>query len=162
MSASIYEYADHCGPQLVPSSAWNSNLRAILSASEWKALRERVFAKHGKQCGYCRARPRSLDCHEIWSYSIEAGSSSGKQSLVKIQPLCRSCHMVCHIGFWSMQGKYDQVLAHMMRVRKLSKTAAALEVEQAFSTFDALSKFEWILDIGAVSLYIDEARKVST
>lgn len=61
-----------------------------------------------------------------------------------------------------MQGKYDQVLAHMMRVRKLSKAAAALEVEQAFSTFDALSRFEWILDIGAVSLYIDEARKVST
>jgi hypothetical protein len=61
-----------------------------------------------------------------------------------------------------MQGKYDQVLAHMMRVRNLSKTAAALEVEQAFSAFDVLSKFEWILDIGAVSLYIDEARKVST
>ena len=160
MSANIFDFLDHCGPQLVPSSAWNSNLRAILSAAEWRDLRERVFAKHGKQCAYCGSRPRSLDCHEIWSYYIEDGQAAGRQSLVKIQPLCKACHMVCHIGFWSMQGKYDQVLAHMIRVRGISHSAATDEIDAAFTTFDLLSRFEWILDIGAVSFYANETQKI--
>lgn len=160
MSVNTYDYADHCGPQLVPSSAWNSNLRAILSKKEWQSLRLRVFQKHGSTCMYCGAKPKSLDCHEIWSYSIEEGQSCGKQTLVKIAPLCKACHMVCHIGFWSMQGKYDQALAHMMRVRKIDKTSASQEIAAAFDNFDQMSRFEWILDIGAVNLYIHEAEKI--
>lgn len=158
MSVNTYEYADHCGPQLVPSSAWNSNLRTILSAAGWRKLREKVLSKHGTNCSYCGSTPRSLDCHEIWSYAIEDGASTGKQKLVKILPLCKACHMVCHIGFWSMQGKHDQVVAHMMRIRKISKNEATAEISAAFQVFDKLSRFEWALDIEAVSFYLDEAR----
>ena len=147
MSASIFEYPDHCGPQLVPASAWNANLRAIMSAAEWKKFRQLVFAKHGTACAFCEARPKSLDCHEIWRYSIESGAVVGQQQLIKVLPLCKQCHMVCHIGFWSIQGKFEQVLAHMMRTRKLSRAAALLEVSSANSVFEKLSGFEWILDV---------------
>ncbi len=59
-----------------------------------------------------------------------------------------------------MQGKYEQVLAHMMRVRGISRAAAVDEVDAAFATFELLSRFEWILDIGAVSFYADETQKI--
>jgi len=155
MSASTFDFPDHCGPQLVPASAWNSNLRAVLSAARWRDFRQAVFAKHGPTCAFCGARPKSLDCHEIWSYSIESDATAGRQSLVKVLPLCKSCHMVCHIGFWSLQGKFDVALAHMMRVRKINRTAALAEITAANAVFEHLSRFDWILDIESAKAYVE-------
>lgn len=127
-----------------------------MSPAEWQAVRLAVFKKHGKSCAFCKKTPKSLDCHEIWSYSIEDGSSIGKQRLIKILPLCKACHMVCHIGFWSLQGKYEQALQHMARTRRISKAAASAEIAEAFQVFEHLSRFEWELEVGAVSSYINE------
>jgi len=153
MSENTFEFVDQCGPQLVPASAWNANLRAIMSATEWKKFRQLVIAKHGTSCAFCNAKPKSLDCHEIWRYSIKDGETVGQQTLVKVLPLCKQCHMVCHIGFWSIQGKFEQVLAHMMRTRKLSRVLALAEISAANLVFEKLSRFEWILDVKSAGDY---------
>lgn len=125
-----------------------------MSADRWRSFREAVFAKHGRTCAFCGAKPKSLDCHEIWSYSIEHGATTGRQSLVKVLPLCKRCHMVCHIGFWSLQGKFDEAISHMMRVRKISRSDAMAEITAANAQFEQLSRFEWVLDIESAKGYI--------
>ena len=153
MSENIFEFADHCAPQLVPASAWSSNLRAIMTDAKWREFRELVFIKHGKICAFCGASPKSLDCHEIWKY-VQSDKFAGIQSLVKVLPLCKPCHMVCHIGFWSLKGKFEQVLAHMMRVRKISRGYALAEISAANELFEKLSSVEWELDVSAAETYI--------
>jgi len=155
MYASTFDFPEHCGPQLVPSSAFSQNLRAVLSASEWKKFREAVFKKHGMVCSFCGSKPKSLDCHEIWQYQTPiARGEMGRQVLIKVLPLCKSCHQVCHIGFWSLKGNTDHIVAHMCKVRKITKEEAKKEVASAFSLHSKLSEFEYILDIAAASSYI--------
>lgn len=152
MSENIFEFPEHCGPQLVPASAWNSNLRAVFTAVQWRNFRQQVLAKHGHICAFCNSKPKSLDCHEIWRYK-KIDHAHGIQSLVKVLPLCKKCHMVCHIGFWSLKGKFQETVAHMMRVRKIDRTAVNAELSEAQRIFDDLSNIEWSLDITAVEDY---------
>ena len=62
--------------------------------------------------------------------------------------------MVCHIGFWSLKGKFEEALAHMMRVRKIDRQTANAELSDAQDVFDELSKIEWSLDIASVADYL--------
>lgn len=153
MSESTYEFKEHCAPQLVPSSAFNQNLRAIMSATQWKKFRQLVFAKHGLRCQFCNAMPKSLDCHEIWRYKIDTDIAI--QELTAVYPLCKRCHQVCHIGFWQLQGPVDHIIAHMAKVRKISLQQAKKEIADAFVLHNHLSSFEWSLDISAADSYIN-------
>lgn len=154
MSENIYEFPDHCAPQLIPSSAFNQNLRAILTKKQWQKFRQKVFEVHGKFCAYCGAAPQKLDCHEIWKYQAFPEAKVGNQILVKVLPLCTKCHQVCHIGFWSLQGPTDAILKHMAKVRKISISEAKLEVSQSFTLHAQLSDYYWMLDVSAAQQYI--------
>ena len=147
MPANIYKYPDYLAPQLVPSTAWGSNLRAILTASDWQKVRLTVFEKYGKVCTFCGSKPKSLDCHEIWQYVKD--SEDAKQLLVAVKPLCKSCHAVCHIGFWSLKGPehFDRYKKHMCKVRKISDAEATKEIGAAFKQHAEMSKVEWHLDV---------------
>ena len=39
--------------ELVPDGCWHSNLRAVLSASAWNAVRREVYARAGGKCEIC-------------------------------------------------------------------------------------------------------------
>jgi hypothetical protein len=154
MSENTYEFPDHCAPQLVPASAFNQNLRAILTKKQWQDFRQKVFIRHGKVCAYCGACPKKLDCHEIWKYQTFPDTENGNQILVKVLPLCTKCHQVCHIGFWSTQGPTDEITKHMAKVRKISVADAKAEIAAAFSLHNHLSAYYWILDVSAAKQYI--------
>jgi hypothetical protein len=154
MSASIYNFPRHCGPQLVPASAFNQNLRAILSKKNWQDFRQACLAKHGAVCAFCAAKPKSLDCHEIWQYEVDEVDGICVQRLMEVLPLCKKCHQVCHIGFWSLKGPIEPIISHMAKVRKIAYSAAQAEIGAAFQTHSKLSDYNFILNIEAAANYI--------
>lgn len=154
MSENIFKYPDHCGPQLIPSTAFGSNVRALVSNKEWKSIRLEVLAKQGNYCKFCNATPSTLDCHEIWSYTWKTGETTGLQSLEDIYPLCKNCHGICHIGFWSLKGSVDHLERHMAKVRRMSIPDVKAEIANAFVVHDQLSKLNWELSVLKLSTYL--------
>ena len=149
MHANTYKYPDFVAPQLVPSTAWGSNLRAVLTPNERKKVRLLIFKKHGEKCWFCKSKPKVLDCHEVWSYTY---GTPNIQSLENIIPLCKSCHAVCHIGFWSLKGPeyFDKYSKHLAKVRKITLDLAHKEISNAFKIHEQMSQVEWELDISCL------------
>ncbi|MDF1534223.1 MAG: hypothetical protein P1P69_06945 [Methanosarcinaceae archaeon] len=52
---------------LVPSTAWYSNLRTNISKNKWDKIRKQSYADANHKCAICGADGR-LNCHEIWEY----------------------------------------------------------------------------------------------
>ena len=52
---------------LVPSTAWYSNLRKKVSQKDWDRIRKQSYADANHKCTICGAEGR-LNCHEIWKY----------------------------------------------------------------------------------------------
>jgi hypothetical protein len=142
--------------QLVPSSCWYSNVRSAVSPSQWKGIRKNVIAHHGCKCFYCGAHPKSLDCHEIWVYDEGLINC---QILADIIPLCKSCHQVCHIGLWSLKGKFDKCIRHYQKVTKKSRVEALADAELAFIEFERRSVLTWETSLNPVlASYLDEEK----
>src|SRR5258708_31337818 len=94
--------------ELVPQTSWYSNLRKVLSQSEWDKIRTKAYADYGNKCGICGATGR-LNCHEIWQYDGQRRA----QKLIGFIALCDLCHHLKHIGLAShllRQGKLDYEL----------------------------------------------------
>jgi hypothetical protein len=52
---------------LVPSTAWYSNLRNKIPLKEWDRIRKKSYLDADHKCAICGAEGR-LNCHEIWEY----------------------------------------------------------------------------------------------
>ncbi len=53
---------------LVPSTAWYSNLRKKVSQKDWDKIRKQSYADANHKCVICDADSR-LNCHENWEYN---------------------------------------------------------------------------------------------
>lgn len=131
--------------ELVPSTAWYSNVRSNVSQAEWDVLRKDCYKKAGHNCEICGGRgpKHPVECHEIWSYDDDACT----QTLDGLIALCPSCHQVKHIGLAQIQGNYHKALAHLAKVNEISIEEAELYVEASFEIWSKRSQKEWKLDI---------------
>ncbi|NBK24349.1 MAG: hypothetical protein EOM68_20250, partial [Spirochaetia bacterium] len=99
-------------PELVPSSAWMSNLRTELSTSTWNDLR----AYYGNLCNWrCEVtgtvgKKHPVELHEHWFFDMQ----KGKQVLTGLSMLAPNVHLVMHPGFAGEQGKYELMLDAMV------------------------------------------------
>ena len=59
------------GFEMVPDSCWYSNLRSILSAEQWNAVRRDAYSRAEGKCMICGAPSERLEAHERWSYDEE-------------------------------------------------------------------------------------------
>ncbi|QXL90372.1 hypothetical protein [Salmonella phage NINP13076] len=135
--------------ELVPKTAWFTNLRSHLSKSDWDVVRKKCYAKANYKCEICggKGTKHPVECHEIWDFG------NGKITLKGLIALCPSCHEVKHIGLAGIRGRGEIALRHFMKVNDVSRTVAEQYVKEAFALYHERSKRQhWELDVG----YLDE------
>ncbi|MEW6062900.1 MAG: HNH endonuclease [Nanoarchaeota archaeon] len=134
--------------ELVPATAWYSNLRNNISKSEWDKIRKETYKKAENKCQICGASSK-LDCHEIWDYD----DKNNIQKLKGFTALCDDCHMIKHIGFAEIQVSkgllnMNKLIEHFIKINKVTKQIFEECYEQAFKTWEERSQKEWITDLG--------------
>jgi hypothetical protein len=137
--------------ELVPQSSWLNNVRAILTSAQWNVLRGSVADAAYNLCQICGGvgPKHPVECHEIWQYN----DKTGIQKLTGMLALCPNCHRVKHIGFASVNGKYDRAFKHFMKVNHLKKDAAEQYIEEAFRIWRDRSQRKWKLDLSILQDY---------
>lgn len=140
--------------ELVPSTAWYSNVRSNVSVKEWDALRKACYVKAGYLCEICSGKgpKHPVECHEIWDYNDE----TLKQTLIGLIALCPDCHSTKHVGLAQIQGRYEVVLKQLMKVNQMTKEEAESYVNSCFEVWSSRSKNNWELDITFLEKKKDE------
>jgi hypothetical protein len=132
--------------ELVPSTAWEENLRNKIGADEWDQLRSWCYRKAGYRCEICGGQgpKHPVECHEIWEYN------DGVQKLMGLIALCPACHEVKHFGRAQVYRREKRALEHLMKVNKWSKAASLEHVNKAFELWAERSCQKWKLDLSWV------------
>ena len=133
-------------PELVPSSAWNVNLRSELKAVRWDEIRKFVYRRAGYRCEICGGRgvKHPVEAHEKWEYK------KGVQRLVGLLALCPSCHECKHLGLAEVRGRLEVVIGQMIKVNGMSRAEVLKIVEGAKREWFERSKSGWILDLSHI------------
>lgn len=129
---------------LVPSSAWFSNLRSELLPSEWNAVRKSTYEASNHLCSACGGRGSShpVECHERWAYD----EKTQMQTLLRLCSLCPACHEASHMGFANVRGRGQEARQHLSMVNKWTQRETEAHVDTAFDTFVRRSAMKWTLD----------------
>ncbi len=135
--------------ELVPSTAWNHNLRDLLTRDQWDTLRRLTYKHYRYRCGICQVSDTTLYCHEIWQYDDDHHI----QKLAGLIALCKWCHHCKHMGYagiLALDGELDLTLVvqHFLQVNGCSREDYQAHRAQAFQTHRERSQHEWTLDIG--------------
>ncbi len=134
--------------EMVPSSAWQNNLRNILTSQMWNDIRKKVYSKCGGKCAICGKIPKKLHAHEVWEYD----DTNHVQSLSDIIPVCNMCHLVKHIGFAGMNASRGgapmvAVIAHFKHVNKVDQETFQKHYKKELKKWEMRSGYEWLLDL---------------
>ena len=134
--------------ELVPSTAWYSNMRKAVSRADWDNIRKQTYADYGHRCGICFGEGR-MNCHELWGYD----DKDHIQLLVGFIALCDMCHHVKHIGLagiLSRKGQldYQKVVDHYIKVNDCTKEDFEDHRAQAFAQYRERSEHEWKTEFG--------------
>ena len=130
--------------ELVPSSSWGNNIRAVFTNRQWNSLRGMVCDAAYNTCEICEQESEApVECHEIWHYN----EKTQIQTLTGMVCLCKDCHLVKHFGFARVSGKEKQALKHLMKVNKLDLPGAKKYIGEAFVAWRKRNQFNWTLDL---------------
>ncbi|MES9905544.1 MAG: HNH endonuclease [Sedimenticola sp.] len=131
--------------ELVPRTAWHSNLRNILDKSVWDTLKREAYKKAGYKCSICggTGQRNPVEAHEKWSYD----DMNKVQKLIDIVALCPLCHKVKHIGLAIKKGDGGDAIKHYCRINNISIYQALNDIENEFSIYQRRSEFEWEFDL---------------
>lgn len=137
--------------ELVPATCWFSNVRSVVSKTQWDKIRKQVYAKAKHVCQICGGVGfrHPVECHEIWSYDDQ----NQIQKLEGMIALCPDCHRVKHFGFARTQGKGKQAFRHLIKVNKLTNQKAEQYLQEVFEIWYQRSQKSWMLDISHLSQY---------
>ena len=141
---------------LVPSTAWYSNLKTKIPVKEWDKIRKRCYADVNYKCQICGSDGKNqifvtrgsikgtLNCHEIWEYD----DNKHIQKLEGFLALCNDCHMIKHIGFASIQDSkglldMDKLIGHFMKVNGVSRKTFDKHHEESLKVMGERSQHEW-------------------
>lgn len=131
--------------ELVPSSNWNNNVRALVTSREWEKCKRITKRAAGAVCEICGGvgKRYPVDCHEVWSYNED----TFVQKLERLIALCPACHEVKHIGRAINIGNGPRALAHLAKVNGWTIQDADLYLEAMLEVWSLRSTFEWTLDL---------------
>lgn len=131
--------------ELVPRTAWFSNLRSMVSKEDWDVLRKECYKQAGGICEVCGGKGTNhpVEAHEVWSYD----DRNKIQKLVRLIALCPSCHDVKHIGNAFIRGKHIEAMQHFVLVNNLTEKEAHNLLEKAMKLWEKRSAFEWNCDV---------------
>lgn len=140
---------------LVPSTAWWSNVRSQVTRSQWEKCKRFARAQANGKCAICKkGSPRPLETHEIWAYDDEHQI----QTLAELVAICYSCHRVLHIGRSETVYPATEVFRlklHMAEVNRWVGMDAQERVEAAIANAYAIwsirSTWQWGLDVSLLT-----------
>jgi hypothetical protein len=143
--------------ELVPSTTWYNNIRKVLTQSQWNKIRKQAISESNNKCFICGSVPKSLDCHELWEYD----EVNKIQTLKGFIALCKSCHLVKHIGMAGIlaaQGQIDieNIIQHFMVVNNCSREVFEKHKQEAFQEWNKRSRTKWKVDFGRYKEIIPE------
>lgn len=157
--------------ELVPSSAWYSNLRSILEPADWDIVRKLVYKKANYCCEICggKGEKHPVEAHEVWGYQcvpVEDGAPHYFQVLEYVQALCPICHEAKHIGLAQIRGFGDRAKQTLMRVNYWGAEQTEIYVRNMFLQWSERSRNQWTINIDKVveygidrNKYIDKINK---
>ncbi|MFH1126556.1 MAG: HNH endonuclease [archaeon] len=140
--------------ELVPRTAWYSNLRTKIPQKEWDKIRKQSYSDAGNRCEICGAVDK-LNCHEIWTYN----DNSHTQKLEGFTALCDNCHLIKHIGFAQIQAEkglisMERLVKHFMEVNHVGRNTFEKHHEESFITWEKRSKHNWTTDLSRWSTLV--------
>jgi 5-methylcytosine-specific restriction endonuclease McrA len=141
--------------ELVPKTAWYTNVRSNVSKSEWDRIRSKSYTLANNVCEICGETGKSqgykhnVECHEIWEYD----DTNKKQTLIGLVSLCVFCHKCKHPGLAQINGELNIVINQLMKVNNITKNDAEKLLDEAFNLWRERSKHKWTLDISYIENY---------
>ena len=143
--------------ELVPKTAWDKNLRLSIPRKEWDKIRKESYAKANHKCAICGADGQ-LNCHEIWEYDDE----NHIQKLTGFIALCKSCHMIKHIGLaetWAYEGRIDmeKLIRHFMKVNNVDFKEFENHRRESFELWKKRSEENWATDFDQWSDLVNDS-----
>lgn len=143
--------------ELVPRSAWWTNVRSNVSRADWEKCKAYSKTKTPGTCIICGGvgDRYATEAHEIWRYDdeyiVKRGQvHTGLQTLVDIWPLCTLCHRVKHLGRTretSGPQAWARVIEHMQRVNQMSDNVLEQYIALQFQIWEIRSTMKWELDL---------------
>jgi len=131
--------------ELVPKTAWFSNVRSMVSRNDWDVLRKEAYRKAEYKCEICGGvgKHHPVECHEIWQYD----DVNHIQKLMSLIVLCPACHEVKHIGLANTRNRGGIAGEHLSEVNGWSKQKTNKYIHKQFTTWKKRSDFEWEIDL---------------
>ena len=120
--------------ELVPSTAWYSNIRSNVTQNEWDRVRKKSYKIYNNVCGICKESGKNqgynhaVECHEIFQYDDETHT----QTLIELISLCPKCHKCKHPGLAKINNETDIVVSQLMKVNEMTKKEAEKSLEECF------------------------------
>ena len=150
--------------ELIPVGTWGSNLRSMMTQTQWDKLRKHCYAEAGHVCEICgdsglnQGRKHAVEAHEIWTYD----DANCVQTLERIHILCPRCHQVKHLGRTLKYGGGHKARAHIARVNGMTAQGVRAYEELAFLVHALRSRFRWQVRIDALHTYTGEGMPLTT
>jgi DNA polymerase III subunit epsilon len=159
--------------ELVPELAWGRNVRAVVGAATWEALRWYLGARRSRpgslavpfpdapyrtelRCFYCQTIQEALDLHEEWYYD----DAKRTQHLITLKPICSGCHLSKHLGHAQIIGRGEEAINHLAQVNGWSKRQARQHTTSAFAQWRSRKDTTYTLDVSALERYHVPANKI--
>lgn len=147
--------------ELIPTTAWDNNLRSYLTGRQWDKVRKKCYAEADHKCEICGGQDpyrlakghSPVDCHERWSFE------NGEVKLYGLIALCPNCHEVKHIGLAEARGNFNRALQHFMRVNGLNQTDAMHHIKDAAHLWKKRNEGHWDLNVDYLEEYMGEKLK---
>jgi DNA polymerase III subunit epsilon len=153
---------------LIPSTMWGKNVRAVVSIQVWQTLRWNLGATQDKpfmplfrtadgfdrrrnaMCRGCGIKQEEMELHEVWEFD----EVKRIQRLVDLITLCNKCHLVMHLGRAMKVGHGDIALAHLASVNGWTMSKAQQHAKGAMETWHRRSQFSYTLDFSFLYQWI--------
>lgn len=138
--------------ELVPRTAWWTNVRSHVTMSEWEKCKRYAKAKTGGVCIVCgdvgtnQGRRYAVEAHEIWAYD----DTRKIQTLVDIVPLCPRCHQCKHLGRSRATmdiNQWTRLIQHFMDVNQMPEGLVEGYLMNVFDVWERRSEHKWELDV---------------
>ncbi len=157
--------------ELVPSTMWEKNVRAVISRENWNALRWGFYAtsirpsflklqfadrdwKRSIKCNICGTKGDNLELHEQWCYD----DMNLVQQLTGLIPLCENCHLSIHLGRAIQLGLGAKARQHLARVNNWTKERTLKYVKEAFERWKLRSQNQYSLDLSWLTQWVPKSK----
>lgn len=128
----------------IPTPLWGVNLRSLLTATEWKRLRDPIFEAADRRCEICggQGARHPVEGDEVFSYDEET-ATAGLRCIVAV---CPSCHAAKHIGRTGLAGFESEALDHLATVNGWTSKQVTAHYLESYRTWARRCDIKWRTD----------------